>query len=395
MTQNPATRKPDWKTLLSTALFLVLIGLLAAYVHAHWAEMSGLTSLAPATVAALLGLGLFSALVNSLYHLSILRTYGLRLSLTDWLGVVCVSNAIAYVLPMRADLVFSAAYYKRVKGLAYVKSVSMLAGNIVFGVAFSLLQIIVALLCMGLIDGAWPPILWALAGAGTAGLLFFLWLSLKAESGLRARLARHKLIGEVIAGFNALLRNRTLLWQLLLCLVASNLGKLLANMVCFRAVGVPVTLYEALFYSSVGWLSSIVAIVPGNIGLKEGVMGVATRMLGSVFSQGVAASLLDRATIMIVYIALGLGFAFPVWRRFRRGQQGSGKGGAETAAATAGEVAGEALAAPDASARNHIGNDYTGAPADAACAALHSLPETQPATTPDTGNAEASAARAE
>ena len=319
MAETQTRPRADWKKILSMALFVALLGLLSWYVVAHWEEMRKLLALSPDVIVALLALGVVSCVVNSLYHLAILRTYGLELTLVDWMGVVCVSNAMAYVLPMRADLVFTAAYYKRVRGLAYTKSISMGAGNVVFGVGFSLLQIAVALLCMGWIDGTWPPLLWALTGVGTAGLLFFLWLSLKAESRLRARLEKHRLVADVIVGFNALLRNRKLLWQLLACLIASNLAHLLTNVVCFRAVGVPVTLYEALFYSSVGWLASVVAIVPGNIGLKESVMGVATLALGALFSEGVAASLLDRVTMMIVYIAMGLVFAFPVWRRFNRG----------------------------------------------------------------------------
>ncbi len=368
MTEGKTARKPDLKTLISTILFVLFVGLLAYYVATHWAEMRGLLSLSPDVLAALLGLGLISALINSLYHLAMLRTYGLKLSLVDWMGVVCVSNAIAYVLPMRADLVFSATYYKRVKGLAYVKSVSMGAGNMVFGVGFSLLQIVVALLCMGFIDGAWPLTLWLISLVGVAGLLAFLWLCGHAESRISGRLKKIKLVGEVIAGFNALVRNGGLLWRLLVCMVLGNLGKLVTTMVCFRAVGVPVTLYEALFYSSVSWLSSIVAIVPGNIGLKESVMGVATVMLGALFTEGVAASLLDRVTIMMVYIALGLVFAIPVWRNFGRGKSTLLPGRGPSGNAGEPECAGnESAAQPDALAGDVADAAATGGAGIAAC----------------------------
>lgn len=320
MTENQKRKRIDWKTLVSAALSVVLLALLAWYIYTRWDEMKKLLELSPLVIAQLLGLGLISCVINCLYHLAMLRTYGLKLTLTDWAGVVCVSNSMAYVLPMRADLVFSAAYYKKVKGLAYTKSASMGAGNVVFGVAFSLLQILIALLCMGWLEGSWPASLWALTGLGFAGIAFFLFLSLRAESRLRARLEKHRLVADVIRGFNALLRNRSLLWRLLLCMIASNLAHLFTNMVCFQAIGIPVTLYEALFYSSVGWLASVVAVVPGNIGLKESVMGVATVVLGALFSQGVAVSLLDRISMMVVYIAAGLAFAFPVWRRFNRGK---------------------------------------------------------------------------
>ena len=347
MSQTKPRRKIDLKMLLSTALFLLLVGLLAAYVQAHWDEMRPLLNLPTEVVVQLLARGLLSALINSLYHLTILRTYKLKLSLTDWMGVVSVSNTIAYVLPMRADLIFSATYYKRVKGLAYTKSVSMGAGNIIFGVAFSLLQILIALVCMGLIDHTWPLTLWLLLLAGVAALSLFLWLSLRAESRLREKLSKHKLIADVITGFNALLRNGDMLWRLLLCMTGSNLIKLYSTVICFQAVGVPVTLYEALFYSSVSWLSSIVAIVPGNIGLKESIMGVATVMLGTMFSKGVAASLLDRGTMMIVYIFLGLVFAFPVMRNFNRSK---GQAVAATPGNGAVAVAGELIATDPAQA---------------------------------------------
>ncbi|MCE5343385.1 MAG: YbhN family protein [Eubacteriales bacterium] len=318
MTDTQKHSRARIRNTVSTVLFVILLGLLAWYVYEHREEMRKLLSLSPDTVLLLLALGLASCVVNCFYHREILKTYQLKLSLTDWAGVVCVTDSIAYVLPMRADLVFSATYYKRVKGLAYTQSIAITAGNAVFGVAFSLLQILLALLCMGFIDGAWPITLWTLLAVGAAGLTFFLWLSLHAESRLRLKLEKVKLVKDVIVGFNALLRNRTLLWRLLVCMIASNLIRLFINMVCFQAVGLPITLYEALFYSSVSWLASVVAIVPGNVGLRESVMGAASLALGALFSEGVAATLLNRVAVMVVYFLMGLIFAVPVMRNFNR-----------------------------------------------------------------------------
>ncbi len=320
MTEARKRSRPKWKNVVSTALFLILLGLLIWYVHEHWNEMKKLLALSPGTVAALFALGLASCVFNCLYHLQILNTYNLKLSLTDWMGVVCMSNVIAFVLPMRADLVFKATYYKRVKGLSYTNSASIVAGNAVFGVAFSLIQIIIGLLCMGWIDGQWPALLWVLTVAGTAGLLVFLWLSRQAESRLRERLSKVRALNDIIAGFNALIRNRSLLWRLLIYMTCGILVRLFLNMVCFQAAGLPITLYESLFYSSVSWLASVVAVVPGNVGLRESVMGAATLALGALFSEGVASSLLNRVTMMFVYIFMGLIFAVPVLRRFNRGK---------------------------------------------------------------------------
>ena len=205
-----------------------------------------------------------------------MRTFGLKLTVLDWMGVTIVSNAIAFVLPMRGELALSASYYKRVSGLAYTKSVSIAAGNMVFGVSFSLIEIIAAMLCVGLIDGKWPLLIWAVAALGVAAIAVIIFVSMASESRLRQRMEKWKIVRDVIAGFNALLKSRTLIWQLLLCMTASNIIRLLMIMLCFQAAGSPVTLYEALLYASLVWLASVIAIVPGNIGLKESVVGIAT-----------------------------------------------------------------------------------------------------------------------
>lgn len=321
LSQKVAPRKkPNWKAWVSTGLFLVMLGLLVLIVWENRADMKKLLELSAPTILLMLALALGGCVVNCLYHLAILKTYGLKLTLTDWMGVVSVSNAIAYVLPMRADLVFSAAYYKQVKGLAYTKSVSMAAGNIVFGVVFSLLQILAALLCMGFLDGQWTVALWVLWALGTVAMGAFIVFSLVFQDKRPKFLRKYKLLWDVVEGFNALLRNRRLLWQLLLCLTGNNLVQLLLYMVCFEAIGLPIT-YQALFYNSVSWLSSIVAIVPGNIGIKESVMGAATLLMGTTFQDGVAASLLQRVAVMLVYLLMGLVFALPVYRNFTKGKE--------------------------------------------------------------------------
>lgn len=315
MMAGPA-KKTDWKKALSTALFLALIGLLVWYVYENREDMARLLALSASDVALMLSLALMGCLMNCVYHRMILSTYHLPLSVVDWMGVTFVTNAMAYVLPMRADLVFSAAYYKRTKGLAYVKSVSMAAGNIVFGVAFALLQMFAALLCTGLIDGLWPGVLWLLWGAGTAAVAAFIAFSLLVQGRQARILDRVRLLGDVVRGFNDLLKNRRLLRQLLICLILNNAVQLCLYMACFRAIGLSVTVYQALFYNSVSWIATVISIVPGNIGIKEAVMGVAMSLMGALFQNGVAVSLLQRAAVMIVYIVAGAAFAWPVWRRW-------------------------------------------------------------------------------
>ena len=309
-------RGMDWKRALSTSLFVVLVALLAWYVYENRADMARLLALSAGDVTLMLALALGGCVMNCVYHRLILSTYHIPLDAVDWMGVTFVANAMAYVLPMRADLVFSAAYYKRTKGLAYVNSVSMAAGNIVFGLVFALAQMFVSLLLTGMLDGTWSGVLWLLWAVGTLAVAGFIAFSLLVQGRGARVLDRVKLLGDVVRGFNALLKNRWLLWRLLACLVVNNAVQLSLYMACFGAIGMPVTVYQALFYNSVSWIATVVSIVPGNIGIKEAVMGVATSLTGALFQNGVAVSLLQRVAVMIVYMVAGAAFAWPVCRRW-------------------------------------------------------------------------------
>ena len=323
MNQTDQKKSPlKLRNIITTALLLVMIGLLVWYLYQNREAVGQLLSLSPGTVAGMLLLAAGACWINALYHKMILDTYHLPMDLIDWAGVVFVSNALAYVLPLRADLVFSAAYYKRVKGFEIVKSVSVAAGNIVFGVIFSLIQMLVGLLSTGLARGVWPGVLWLAFGGLTLLVAAFIVLCLRFGDHLPKALRRVPKLQTAVSGFNDLMRNRRLLWRLLLCLTATNLLHLFLFMMCFQAMGMTVSADQAMFYSAVSRLCSMIAIVPGNIGIKEAIMGASSSLLGDVFVNGVVVSLLQSVAIMVIYLIGGGICAFPVASRMKNAQTG-------------------------------------------------------------------------
>ena len=310
----------NWKKWLTTALFVLMIALLAGYLYQNRADLAQLLAFDWPTVAQIMLFALGACVMNAVYHKMILDTYRIPLGLADWMGVVFVSNAMSLVLPMRADLLFTAAYYRRTKGFAYAKSASVAAGNVVFGVMFALVQLFAALLCTGLIEKQWPAVLWLLWLGMSLAVSAFVVIARWFENRMPAFLRRQKIVVSIVSGFNALLSNRTLLWKLLGCLTVNNLLHLLLYTACFRGIGMQVTVYEALFYNSVSRLVNLVAIVPGNIGIAQLVMGVAGSLMGDVFHNGVVVSLIQSISLVVVYIAVGGAFAYPVWKRWDRAE---------------------------------------------------------------------------
>ena len=66
-------RGMDWKRALSTALFVVLVSLLAWYVYENRADMARLLALSAGDVTLMLALALGGCVMNCVYHLSLIH----------------------------------------------------------------------------------------------------------------------------------------------------------------------------------------------------------------------------------------------------------------------------------------------------------------------------------
>ena len=304
------------KSIFSIVLFVVILVLLFGYLYQNRADFANLFRLNTSLVLQMLFFAFCGCMMNAIYHKELLLTYNVNLKVRDWVGVVSLANVIAYVVPMRMDLIFSAAYYKKTKNLEYVKSASMAAGNIIFGVAFCAIQVFIALLCAGLLKDQWSLLLWGLCLALFVAVIGFVLFSLFFAKKCEVFLSKWSFVKKIVDGFNALVLNKALLARLLWILLLNNLFHLLLYMVCFKGIGMEVTLYEALFYSAVSRIITLVAVVPGNIGIKEMVLGIAATLMGNVFDNGIAVSLLHRVSLMSVHFALALIFAYPVYKSY-------------------------------------------------------------------------------
>ena len=312
-----STKKGFVRKTLSVLLFVLLIGLLCWYVWKNKSDFEQLLHIAPKYMTWIMTCALGACFMNCLYHKIILNSYRLTLDATDWLGVVNAANALALVLPLRMDLLFTATYLKKVKHFSYADSISISAGNVVFSFLFALLQMLCALLITGISSGTWSPVLWICFGIGLAGAIMIILLARLFGDHMPEKLKRIPKLKQVIDGFNELISNKQLLWKLLLCLILNNLITLFQYKVCFAALGCDASLSQVLFFNSISRICGLIAIVPGNIGIKEAVLGAASALTGDLFNRGVAVSLLHTLSLTAMYIITGLISAYPVYRKWR------------------------------------------------------------------------------
>ena len=77
----------------------------------------------------------------------------------------------------------------------------------------------------------------------------------------------------------------------------------------FKAIGRPVELLDILVVQSLVVFSMVISITPGNLGIKEGVIGLLANQLGVPFADAILAASIDRGVSMLITFLLGMSYS--------------------------------------------------------------------------------------
>lgn len=304
-------RKP-----LIIVAYIAAIILLALYVYNIRQDFAKLL-LAPALYVALLMLFGFISSFAVFYSRKIcIEALGYKLSPVDYIGLPSVTNLSSYILPLRGDLLIGAAYYKRKYGLAYASFVSVAAFENVLAVLIWLLVSAAGLLTIGVKRNVWPGLIWLCITIAIAIMVAALFFASKLPEGTRT----NKVInfaGNAIHGLKILLghtRSILLISALQSLSVLCNASRFY---ILYAILGEIVPLENILVYTSISLIVDIFAIIPGNIGIKETILGFTTSLLSGRFEDGVLTMLIIRASGFLVYLVMGLISAYPVHKALK------------------------------------------------------------------------------
>jgi uncharacterized membrane protein YbhN (UPF0104 family) len=151
-----------------------------------------------------------------------------------------------------------------------------------------------------------PWQLWALAlvAAGSVGVFAFSPSVLRRIAPARGRVAR--IIGLAVEGWDTLRTDRKTLGAVFLLgglFIVASMGNALLG---FHALGIAITLPTALCISVFSSVSGILNLTPGNLGVREALVGTIARVSGVSFHHGIAAALIVRVVQLPVIVLGGL-----------------------------------------------------------------------------------------
>lgn len=235
----------------------------------------------------------------------------IRLAFVDWYGLLMVTNLISLVVPARGDLAVSAIYLRKKYNLPYTHFISMLYGaTILLAICLS----ITSSLCLAILalEGSTIDVRILVIVAAFGLLSFFLgWIPANLLKGNRWVMKR---LRTALDGWNHLRADRVTLGRLAFLTQAGIALVALWMYATYRALGFEISILSAAIAGVMVQMSFFISITPGNLGVREALIGFTSQVLGLGFAEGVAVTLLQRAVSILVFACLGGLFSFSIIR---------------------------------------------------------------------------------
>lgn len=287
----------------------VLVGGVA-YGYRHGDDLLELTRIGIGPLLALF-VGLAAVLVATGFTFFLLiATTGVRLKVTEWVGLTFVSQALNYLIPVRLGIVANATYLKRKATISYSRFSSVLVAKAVLFVGTTALltlatlvylrpsgrsTLLLAAICAVLIGGSFVP-------------LYIPLIRFRRDSRW------FQSLDNAVHGFEEFRSRKGRVLWIALSILLQHLASSLVFWTAFRALDLQITLPIAVWLVSLVSLTSILSITPNNIGIQELVIGYAYGVAGLDFQDGLLAGALIRGVHILLTLVLAPWFTHRLLR---------------------------------------------------------------------------------
>lgn len=294
------------KRTVNTIFFLIVICALA-YLLAKPEQFLILKNVSWMSLLFLLFLSCMAILVNAWQFRYLCMIFDIHLKFTEWFGLTVCTSMYNYFTPASGGAVARAVYLKQRHDLPFSEYASLWAG--IYWVSFfisSLLALVLGLASYSPADEYYLPIVAVAAllliGTITAGAVsFFFNLSRIPLPGVRLR----NMASTFSSGLARFRKSR----RMLLPVCFFCLGFLLLSAVklyfAFESLGISVSFMRLILVQAFLSISLVISITPGNLGIREGIVGLFSGILGISVEQAVIGALLDRVVSLVVVFVLG------------------------------------------------------------------------------------------
>lgn len=293
-----------FKNFIKLTVSFLTIGGLLYYLWTHWGIFSSVLDASWYHIAFLVLCIFASWAVHSYQIIVILEQFGVKISFLENTALL-ISMRLGNYLPMKAGSILRIQYYKKVHGLEYLGFTGMM------GVMFLVIVIttgILGLIAMLGISDQLP--------AKTVNIFYLFFSGMIICSIIfiifpinKIRLPQNKIadtISNQLKGVLSIRSSPQILTQLILLGILQMILTTVRLYLSFDTIQIEMSPWFLLFIASLTSLLTFVSFTPGNLGLREWIIGLITVIIGLNVENGIFAGTVDRAVLIAVTFIFGI-----------------------------------------------------------------------------------------
>lgn len=228
--------------------------------------------------------------------------FGLKLTRKEWVGLAFVVPYYNLLLP-KGGTVANAAYFNFKHNFKFEKFASLSSGGLIMTLLVNSFFGILSVFFYALMHHE-PVNLWFLMIFIPFLVVALILLFVKPIKLLKKNKILAK-INDFLDGWKKLSCCKDILFKLLFLQVCLLITFALRYYCSFFLLGIHVSYLNVLALSSVTYISNLIGITPGNLGLRELVVSFTTKLIGQSIKIGALVSIIDRSTITIITCIFG------------------------------------------------------------------------------------------
>lgn len=238
---------------------------------------------------------------------NLMMLFKLPLKVWEWIGLSVTNSMYNYFLPFQGAALIRAQYLKRKYSFEYSTYAALTSGALLIGLLTAGFTSCFLLLIKYFITGhLYKSIFIVVIFLFTFTLLLaiFLWFNNFRKISTKWVWLNRQL--EIFFdGITFYKRNNSLLLRIVATNIALYLFMGLRLYFAFKVTGVQIDLVEIVVIQSVSVFSMILPITPGNLGIREGIIGLTSVMLNIPLEDAVLAASIDRVAGMVIIFFFG------------------------------------------------------------------------------------------
>ncbi len=223
----------------------------------------------------------------------------------DIVTVTFINSLLNCFLPFGGAYFVKGKYLKDKCGLSYSKFIALTVGTTIVNF-FALISETMIVLWFIELDIGKKVMLECILAFSVIVLTIILKLFYKGNEMIIRIFPLKKQICSVIDGLYEIVSNKKVMIVAGLIYVFGTFLISIRFMLILQFMGERRAFSDSMFYQCAYQISSLVVLLPGNIGISEAIVGIANNFLGSEFGIGVTVTMINRLLYYIVCTMLGV-----------------------------------------------------------------------------------------